>query len=179
MCKDLKDCLNAGRDEVETSKRQTRRRVRGRRGRPAGPPGHRHRHGQLSPEDPPAEPGPGRVGQQEEPGRGPGLEDPGKRGPGRSYPEPISLGDAKAHFALSTPTGGATILVHMPRATRLSKLFVTLNRTVEDHRTFPKRGPRGGGPSRQEPGEVSLKVRAEPQVNNMSDLERREKGVRC
>lgn len=178
MCKDLKDCLKAGRDEVETSKRQTRRRVRGRRGRPAGAgaPGHgtgsqaqktRRRARAWA------------CGTTGGTCRGPGLEDAGKRGPGRSYPEPISLGDAKAHFALSTPTGGATILVHMPRATRLSKLFLTLNRTVEDHRPFPKTGPRGGGPSRQEPGEVSLKVRAEPQVNNVSDPGRREKGVRC
>lgn len=36
MCKDLKGRLKAGRDEVETSKRQKRRRFGGRRGSPAG-----------------------------------------------------------------------------------------------------------------------------------------------
>lgn len=152
MCKDLKDCLKAGRDEVETSKGQKRT-----RGRPAG------------------NRAPGKTRQQS---LGLGVwdnqEEPGKRGPGRSYPEPISLGDAKAHFALSIPTGSATILVHTTRATRLSKLSLTLNRTIEDHRPSPKRGPREGGPSRQEPGEVSLKLRAEPQVSNESDPEIRE-----
>lgn len=56
-------------------------------------------------------------------------------------------------------------MVHIPRATRLFKFFLTLNRRAEDYRTSQRKAPReGGAQTGHGTGEASLglKARAEP-----------------
>lgn len=95
-----------------------------------------------------------------------GLDGPGMTEPGSSYHGSLFHQDMKKPILLFPfPQGHSTISVHIPRASRLSKLFLTLNRRVEDYRTYQRKAPREGGTrAGHRTGEVSLglKARAEP-----------------
>lgn len=96
------------------------------------------------------------------------LDDLGMRKPGTSFQgKPISPEDEKAPFAFfPLPWESIPILVHIPRAIKLSKLFLTPNRRVYGQRTSQRKAPQESGvhvgPETREVS-LGLKLRAEPQ----------------